>query len=71
MPENANQNNSEYEHFSSSEAYISEATVNSMKKLQKQPRGGALKEKVLMQLTYVEEHPRTPMSKCNFNKIAK
>ena len=67
MPENADQNNSEYEHFSSSEAYISEATVNSMKKLQKQPPGGVLKKSVLMQLTY----RRTPMPKCDFNKIAK
>ena len=67
MPENADQNNSEYEHFPSSEAYISETTVNSMKKLQKQPPGGVLKKSVLMQLTY----RRTPMPKCDFNKIAK
>ena len=46
MRENADLNNSEYEHFSSSEAYISEATVSSMKKLQKQPLGkGALKKR--------------------------
>ena len=35
MREIADQNNSEYEHFLSTEAYISEATVSSMNKLQK------------------------------------
>ena len=35
MREIADQNNSEYEHFSSTEAYISEATVSGMNKLQK------------------------------------
>ena len=67
MQENANQINFEYEHFLSGEAYISEATVNSMKNLQKQPPGGVLKKSVLLQLTY----RRTPMPKCDFNKIAK
>ena len=69
MPENVDQNNSEYEHFSSSEAYISEATVSSMKKLQKQSPGVVLKKSCFenMQLIY----GITPISKCDFNKVAK
>ena len=67
MRENADQNNSEY--FSSSEAYISEATVSSMKKLQKHPPGVVLKKRCSenMQLIY----RITPMRKCDFNKVAK
>ena len=69
MRENTDQNNSEYEHLSSSEAYISEATVSCMKKLQKQPPGGVLKRRCSenMQLIY----RRTPMPKYDFNKVAK
>ena len=69
MRENTNQNNSEYEHFSSSEAYISEATAISMKKLQKQPPGVVLKKRCSenMQLIY----RITLMPKCDFNKLLK
>ena len=69
MRENADQNNSEYEHFPSSETYRSETTVSSTKKLQKQPPGGVLKKRCSenMQLIY----RRTPMRKCDFNKVVK
>ena len=69
MRENADQNNSKYEHFSSSEAYISEATVSSMRKLQKQPPRGVLKKRCSenMQLIY----RITSMPKCDFKKVAK
>ena len=69
MRENADQNNSEYEHFSSSEECRSEATVSSMKKLQKQPPGIDFKKRFSknMQLIY----RRTLMRKCDFNKVVK
>ena len=66
MQENADQNNSEYEHLSSSEAYILVVWRSRRSShLEVFLRKVVLTEN--MQLIY----RRTPMPKCDFNKVAK